>query len=223
MSSSSRRWALGVGRWTWTLSVLLLLVPLIGCRQDMHDQPRYEALEASTFFADGMASRPLVEGTVARGHLREDDLLETGRDASGELATEYPAAIDEALLQRGQERYEIYCSVCHGRLGEGDGMVVRRGFKAPLSFHREDLRQRPPGYVVEVITEGFGQMPSYRGKLSPEDRWAIAAYVEVLQLSQHVEIATLPPEDRKAIRGAAARPLPAAIEPGATESEGTHP
>jgi mono/diheme cytochrome c family protein len=189
----------------------------LGCRQDMHDQPRYEPLEASKFFADGMASRQLPEGTVARGHLGEDVAFSTGKDAAGNVVAELPVpATGQALkqlLERGHQRFDIYCSACHGRLGDGHGMAVRRGFKQPPSFHDERLVNSPVGYYFDVMTHGFGVMPSYAPSIPPEDRWAIAAYVRALQLSQRAHLADLTPADRASVeQGIAAPPAAAPAE-----------
>lgn len=164
--------------------VALLAVLAAGCRQDMHDQPKYEPLEASTFFPDGQASRPIVEGTVARGQLREDEHLYTGK-VGGQPAETFPFAITRPIVDRGQERYDIYCAPCHDRVGNGLGMIVRRGYRQPPSLHIDRLRQAPPGHLYDVIANGFGAMPDYRVQIRPEDRWAIVAYIRALQLSQH--------------------------------------
>jgi mono/diheme cytochrome c family protein len=180
----------------------------------MHDQPRYEPLEASKFFADGMASRQLPEGTVARGHLDADVLFYAGKDAAGQPSAELPMPADGKLLVRGQERFDIYCSPCHGRLGDGMGMVARRGFKQPPSFHDERLRTSPVGYYFDVMTHGFGVMPSYAAAVPPADRWAIAAYIRALQLSQRAHLADLGPADRAALLALPAGPMP--VAPAAT-------
>jgi mono/diheme cytochrome c family protein len=176
------------------VGALALLAP--ACRQDMHDAPKYEPLEASAFFPDGRASRHPVEGTVARGQLARDPALLTGIGADGNPVSRIPLTVDRALLERGRERFDIFCSPCHGRLGDGQGMIVRRGYKQPQSFHVERLRTSPVGYFFDVQTNGFGQMPSYASLVSPEDRWAIAAYVRVLQFSQHARLAALTEADR---------------------------
>ena len=160
---------------------------VVGCRQDMHDQPKYKPLRASRFFDDGRASRPLVEGTVARGHLHEDE------------APVPP--VTRALLVRGRERYDIFCAVCHDRAGTGRGMIVERGFKQPPSFHIDRLRQVPDRYVVDVIGKGFGVMPSYAQQIRIADRWAIAAYVRALQLSQQATLADVPAAERALLEG----------------------
>ncbi|HET7294299.1 MAG TPA: cytochrome c [Vicinamibacteria bacterium] len=186
-------------------SVLLLGLAAFGCRQDMHDQPRYKPLARSDFYDDRRASRAPVEGTVARGQLRDDEHLYTGK-VGRELAATYPFAITAAALERGRDRYTIYCTPCHGRLGMGEGMVVQRGFKRPTSFHIDRLREAPPGYFFDVMTNGFGAMSDYSAQVSVEDRWAIAAYIRALQISQHVSVADLS-EKARAELGRAAVPL----------------
>ena len=180
----------------------------------MHDQPKYEPLEASEIFANGAASRPFVEGTVARGHLGEDVGYQTGLDASGAFVAEFPMALDRRMLERGRSRYEAFCAPCHDRLGEGLGMIVRRGFKRPASFHEERLREAQPGYYVNVITNGFGQMSSYAPQIRPADRWAIAAYIRALQLSRQVPAEALSDEDRARLAGDADEPQDEAVEEG---------
>ncbi len=180
----------------------LSLALLAGCRQDMHDQAKYEAYEESDFFADGEASRSLVSGTVPRGWLREDALLYRGVGADGGFATTLPMELSRDLLERGRERYEIYCSPCHGRTGDGLGMVVQRGFKQPTSFHETRLREMPYGYFFNAITNGFGQMSSYATMVPVEDRWAIAAYIRVLQSSRYAPVDELSDEDRRRLETA---------------------
>ena len=177
-----------------------------GCRQDMHDTPRYEAYEKSEFFGDERSMRPQVEGTVARGQLREDAALFAGKNGTAFVAR-VPVAVTPDLVKRGRQRYDIYCAPCHGAAGRGDGIVVRRGFRAPSSFHVDRLRAQPDGYFFDVITNGFGQMPDYASQVPVADRWAIVAYLRALQLSQHVRFASLPPEMQERVRrGAAPRP-----------------
>lgn len=161
----------------------------------MHDAPRYEPLEASTFFEDGRGSRPLVANTVARGTLREDEHLYQGK-INGELTNSFPMPVTVELMARGQERYNVFCSPCHGRTGQGNGMVVQRGFRAPPSFHDERLRNAPVGYYFDVETNGFGAMPDYSAQVPVADRWAIAAYIRALQFSQRATIDEVPPERR---------------------------
>jgi mono/diheme cytochrome c family protein len=171
------------------------------CRQDMHDQPKYKPLAPSAFFADGKAARTPVKGTVARGQLRAEEAFYTGR-AGGERVTRIPLAVTRSLVERGRERYRIFCSPCHGGLGDGQGMVVRRGFRQPPSFHQDRLREAPPGHYFDVITHGFGAMASYASRIPPEDRWAIIAYVRALQLSQRARLEDVPPERRKELESA---------------------
>jgi mono/diheme cytochrome c family protein len=175
------------------LVAALVLFTCAACRQDMHDQPKLTAYKPSEFFADQRSARPAIEGTVAQGHLNEDELLYTGR-VGGQPATTFPFAADEALMRRGRERYDIFCTPCHGLTGEGDGMVVQRGYRRPPSFHSDRLRQAPPGHVYDVITNGFGAMPDYAAQIPVRDRWAIAAYMRALQLSQNATAADLSPE-----------------------------
>ena len=177
------------------LMVLGLLL-LTACRQEMADQPRYEPLVRSTFFEDGRAARPLVEGTVARGELRGDELLYAGKEG-GKPADLFPFPVTLAVLTRGQQRYNIFCSPCHDRVGTGQGMIVRRGYRAPASFHMDRLRQAPAGYFFDVISNGFGVMPDYAQQVHPEDRWAIVAYIRALQLSQHATLADVPEGQRQ--------------------------
>jgi mono/diheme cytochrome c family protein len=174
-------------------ALCLMAIAAAGCRQDMHDQPKYSAYEPSAFFGDRRSSRPLVEGTIARGHLNEDELLHTGR-AGGQPAAVFPFAVDDALMRRGRERYDIFCSPCHGLTGDGDGMVVQRGYRRPPSFHVDRLRESPPGHLYDVITNGFGAMPDYAAQIPVRDRWAIAAYMRALQLSQNAAAVDLPPD-----------------------------
>lgn len=168
------------------LGAAVALLVAAGCTQDMADQPRYEALEPTSFFDDGAASRHPPVGTIAQGYLREDEHLYRGR-VNGQLASEFPAAlpVTEALLKRGRERFQIFCSPCHDQTGQGRGMVVQRGFPSPPSFHTDRLREAPVGHFFDVMTNGFGRMYDYSAQLSPEDRWAVAAYIRVLQISRH--------------------------------------
>jgi len=181
-------------------ALLAVVIPLSGCRQDMHDQPKYEPYEASRFFADGRTARPQIEGTVARGWLQEDDALYRGLDENGQFVTSLPIWLEADLLARGQERFEIFCSPCHGRTGDGQGMIVQRGFKQPETFHQTRLREMPVGYFFDVMTNGFGEMSSYASQVPTEDRWAIAGFIQALQASRFVDVATLPAEDREAVR-----------------------
>lgn len=240
------------------VALLLLIATAPACRQDMHDQPKYEPLEPSAFFGDARASRPPVEGTVARGFLREDPFFFTGKTAAGAsasanpvatppgqtgetgtvqtgvggaagqpaqqsnlqqtnlqqtnpqqsyqgFATTFPFPVTKEVMDRGEERYNIFCSVCHSRTGDGLGMVVRRGYRRPPSLHEDRLRQAPPGYLFDVITNGFGAMPDYAAQLTPRDRWAIIAYIRALQLSQQGTLADVPPEERDKLNSGSQR------------------
>jgi mono/diheme cytochrome c family protein len=175
-----------------TLIGLTGMLSLAACRQDMHDQPKFKPLAESDFYADLRSARTPVEGTVARGQLREDTYFYTGKvgDNPGDYMP-FPATGD--LLERGQQRYNIYCAPCHSRLGDGNGVVSGRGFpRKPPSFHDERLRKVPLGYFFDVMTNGFGSMPDYASQIPPRDRWAIVAYIRALQLSQAATAADVP-------------------------------
>jgi mono/diheme cytochrome c family protein len=188
------------------LAVLVLACAVLaGCRQDMHDAPRYNPLQASTFFADGQAARMPVANTVARGLLREDDHLYTGR-LDGQLADAFPMVVTAEIMTRGQERYNVFCAPCHGRTGLGDGMIVQRGFQAPPSLHEPRLREAPAGHFYDVITHGFGVMQDYAAQVPVADRWAIVAYIRALQLSQGATLADVPAANRTALAGAGPAP-----------------
>jgi len=173
-----------------------LLVCLSGCRLDMHEQPRYNPLAKTDFFGDGRSARPVVPGTVARGHLRLDEHLYTGK-VNGQLATSFPFPITRQDLERGRERYNIYCTPCHDQTGSGHGMIVLRGFPAPHSYHIQRLREAPVGHFFDVITNGLGNMYGYDSRVNPEDRWRITAYIRTLQLSQSATLADVPAEERE--------------------------
>jgi mono/diheme cytochrome c family protein len=177
------------------LLVVLAAVVLAGCRQDMHDNPRYEPLEATTFFSDGRASRAFVANTVARGTLREDTHLYQGR-VDGQLATTFPMPVTAQVMARGQERFNVFCAPCHGRTGTGNGMVVQRGFRAPPSYSEERLRNAPVGYFFDVMTNGFGAMQDYAAQVPVQDRWAITAYIRALQFSQNARLEDVPADRR---------------------------
>ena len=178
--------------------LLAVCVGLIACQQKMADQPRYEPLQKANFFDDQRASRPLVDGTVARGHLDADEQLATGKSGGQPVAT-FPFPVDRQVLLRGRERYEIFCSPCHDRVGMGQGMIVRRGYRPPPSLHIDRLRAAPAGHFFDVITHGFGAMPDYAAQISARDRWAITAYIRALQLSQNAAIGDVPESDRRAL------------------------
>jgi len=184
---------------------LLAGLSLAGCRQDMHDQPRFKPLAQSDFYSDLRSARPPVEGTVARGQLHEDSYLYTGK--VGNSPGDYmPFPVTEEVLSRGRERFDIYCAPCHSRLGDGNGMIVQRGFRTPPSYHTERLRKAPLGYFFDVMTNGFGAMPEYASQIPPRDRWTIVAYIRALQLSQGATNADVPqgqsvPSEPPAFRG----------------------
>ena len=179
-----------------------LLLTLTGCGRNMYEQARFEEDEPAPFFADATSSRPLIEGTVSRSRGEIDEVFFTGQDENG-LATELPLEVTEAVLQRGQERYNIYCSPCHNYSGNGEGMIVQKGFVQPASFHEPRLQSSPVGYFFQVITNGFGRMYPYGSRVPPEDRWAIAAYIRSLQLSQNAPVAELPADMRGQVVAAA--------------------
>jgi cytochrome c len=182
---------------------------MAGCRQDMHDQPRFRPYSESKFWPDGRSARPIIENTVARGYLRADTKVYKGREGDG-FVLQIPVPVNKALLQRGQQRYNIYCTPCHGRVGDGEGMVVQRGFKHPPTFHQDRLRNQPDGYIFDVITNGFGSMISYASRIPAEDRWAIVAYVRTLQYSQNAPVADVPEGERSKLDQP---PAPAAAKP----------
>ncbi|HEX3875884.1 MAG TPA: cytochrome c [Bryobacteraceae bacterium] len=178
------------------LAAVLSTVLLTACRQDMHDQPKYIPLRPSDFFGDGRSERSLVEGAVARGHLDDDNAYFTGRGPDGKFVDEFPFQVTKEVIGRGQARFNIYCAPCHDRLGNGDGKIVRRGYRHPPSYHIDRLRQVPNGYIYDVITSGFGAMPDYSAQIKPADRWAIVAYVRALQLAQNGKIDDVPSDRR---------------------------
>ena len=166
----------------------------------MQDQPRYEAYERNEFFGNKMASRPPIEGTVARGQLRENAAFYTGKNGTGQqaqLVDTMPIPVNEQVLARGQERYNAFCAACHGMTGRGDGMVVRRGFRAPPPLTNDRLLEAPVGHFFDVMTNGFGAMPDYAAQVSVEDRWAIVAYIRALQISQRTPVAEIPAAERQ--------------------------
>jgi cytochrome c553 len=154
----------------------------VGCRNDMHNQPRYKPMAATDFFGDGRSARPTIDDTVARGQLRIDQPRFTGKD-NGKDIDYFPIQITREDLDRGRERFNIYCSPCHGRLGDGNGMIVTRGLRQPPSYHDERLRTAPVGHFFDVMTNGYGAMYSYASRVPVDDRWRIAAYIRALQLS----------------------------------------
>jgi len=176
------------------------LLPFTACRQKMSNQPKYDPLEPSDFFADGMSARPRIPGTVARGELPLEGFLVTGKinNADGDG---FPFAVTTQVMNRGQERFNIYCSPCHGRRGDGNGMIPSRGLRHPPSFHTEALRTAKTGHFFDVMTNGFGAMPPYNVQVPVNDRWAIIAYIRALQLSQNGTVNDLPPAQRAQLGG----------------------
>jgi hypothetical protein len=172
----------------------ICLLAIAGCRQDMHNQPKYRPLRATAFFGDGASARPLVDGTVARGTLQEDVAFFTGKNGNTPVS-ELPFPVDDHVISRGQDRYNVFCTPCHDAAGTGRGMVVQRGYRQPPSFHDERLRMAEPGYFFDVMTNGFGAMPDYRAQLPARDRWAVVAYIRALQLSQRATAADVPGGD----------------------------
>ena len=190
-------------------AIVFAAAALSGCRQDMHNTVRAKPLRESVLFKNASSARTLVEGTVARGTLEDDAAFFTGKDGAAAVDA-LPFALTADVLNRGEERFNIYCSPCHGPTGQGDGMIVRRGYRQPPSFHLDRLRQAPLGHFYDTATNGFGAMPDYKAQVSPRDRWAIAAYIRALQLSQHAVAAELTDEDRQKLsRPAAAEGKPA--------------
>jgi hypothetical protein len=179
------------------LFAAMLCVVAGGCqiRQDMADQPKNTPLSPSPFFDDGRSERPLIENTVARGSIADEDLF-VPKESNA-----FPLPLTPELLNRGQERYRIFCSPCHGIQGDGNGMVSMRGMKHPPSYHDPRLRQVSNGYLYDVITNGFGGMLSYSAQIPPADRWAIIAYVRALQLSRNAPVSELPPDVRAKLPG----------------------
>ena len=197
----------------WRLAALVLATAAVAaCRQDMHDAPRYDPLEASVFFADGKSARTLVANTVARGQLREDRHLFEGV-VDGRPADTFPMPVTPEVMRRGQERFNVFCLPCHGALGEGNGMVVQRGFRQPPTYHQDRLRNAPVGYFFDVMTRGFGAMPDYATQIPVADRWAIVAYIRALQLSQGATLADVPADRRADLDRPAGAGEPAAAEP----------
>jgi mono/diheme cytochrome c family protein len=215
------------------LILILGLIVVTGCRRDMQDQPKMKPYRTTTFFTDGLSTRQPIEGTVPRGYLRSDTEYFTGKKAkapgapsatatpapqqtAGTASNNYPDDVDvfpfpvtKEIVQRGRERYEIFCSVCHGLTGNGDGMIVRRGFRRAASFNDDRLRQAPVGHFFDAITNGWGAMPAYAPQIPVQDRWAIVAYIRALQTSQQNPAA------------ASASPAPSA-SPTATPAAGGH-
>ena len=185
------------------VTAVLALLALAGCRQDMHNQPKFKPLRASEFFPDGRSARPLVLGTVDRSQVNEDPAYVSGLENSQPVTT-LPFPVTRQVIERGRERFNIYCMPCHGELADGNGMVAQRGYLHPPSFHDDRLRQAPVGHFFDVITNGLGGMPDYAQQVTVDDRWKIIAYIRALQLSQHATVADVPAETR----GQLGQPLP---------------
>lgn len=207
---------------------LLAVLALAGCRQDMQDQPRFKPLAESDFYADLRSARPPVEGTVARGQLHEDTYFYSGK--LGNNPGDYmPFPVTDEVLARGRERFNIYCAPCHSRVGDGNGMIVQRGFRAPPSYHTERLRKAPLGYFFDVMTNGFGAMPEYASQIPARDRWTIVAYIRALQLSQEATMGDVPsgqkvPSEAPVFRGdpGSGATLPE-LQSGSTGEKGEQP
>ncbi len=200
-AQNSRLGSLGrISSFEFRISLLLLVAGTAACRLDMHVQPKYKPLDPSGFFRDGRSERPAVPGVVARGQLRTDELLYTGK-IDGVVADTFPFPITRQDLERGKERYNIYCSPCHDYTGSGQGMIVQRAFQRPPSYHIDRLRQAPAGHFFAVMTSGYGAMYSYASRVSPEDRWRIAAYIRALQLSQNATLSDVPESERGRLQG----------------------
>lgn len=175
---------------------VFLLIVSTACRRDMQDQPRYKPLAQSDFFADHRAARPAIDGTVARGHLHIDVARYTGK-FQGEDVDQFPIPISRADIERGRDRFNIYCTPCHGRLGDGNGMVVLRGFRQAASYYSDKLMNAPVGHFFDVMTNGFGAMPSYASRVETDDRWRIVAYIRVLQASESAKLSDVPADLRQ--------------------------
>jgi len=198
-------------RATRVAAAAVLALTMSGCRQDMHDAPRYDPLEASTVLAKGASAQPLVEGTVARGHLNDDVLLHTGK-VDGKPADLFPFAIARTDLDRGEQRFNIYCAPCHGKTGDGNGMVVQRGYRQAASMHIDRLRTVQAGYIFDVITNGYGAMKDYKGQIPVEDRWRIVAYIRALQMTRTASPADIPAAEMQRMN--APPPAPAPVKAG---------
>jgi mono/diheme cytochrome c family protein len=183
------------------LVVVLAAVVVSGCRPQMGVQPRCQPYERSDFFPDGSAMRPIPAHTIARGQLDANEAFHTGLRPDGRVVAEFPEPVTPQLVARGREQFEIFCAVCHGFTGKGDGMVVQRGFPAPPTFHSDRLRGAPVGHFVDVMTRGYGVMFPYASRVSAADRWAIVAYIRALQLNQHASMADVPPAERAKLEG----------------------
>jgi hypothetical protein len=176
-----------------------LLLGVSGCRQDMQNQPKYVTYRSSEFFRDGLSERPPVVGTVARGELHEDSYFYTGKTGTKE-GDVFPFPITLQVMERGRERYDIYCSPCHSRVGDGNGMIVKRGYRQAINFHDPKVVGETVGHYYDIITHGFGAMPDYAAQIEPADRWAIAAYIRALQYAQNGTMADVPSDQRGSVK-----------------------
>jgi hypothetical protein len=195
-------------------AISVTALSLAACRQDMHDQPRYRIASASRFWADGRSVRPEVPGTVARGNLKGTDSPYYTGKVNGRDIMEFPLPITREVIARGKDRFQIYCSPCHGLTGRGDGMVVTRGLKNPPSYHSDALREQPVGHFFDVITNGSGAMFSYAARVPVPDRWAIIAYIRVLQQSQNVKLTALTSDEVQKVKDSENPPKPAEKKEG---------
>ena len=186
----------------WTLAALALLILCAGCRLDMHVQPRYNPYDPSDFFGDGQSARLPVAGTFPRGEMTSgpQELLFTGK-VNGQISDVFPYAVTQEMVERGRQRYNVFCSPCHGYSGDGDGMIVQRGFRHPPSFHEDRMATASAGHYFDVISNGFGVMYPYGYRVPPRDRWAIIAYIRALQLSRKVQIGDLPEAEQAKLTG----------------------
>ncbi len=196
-----------------------LALAAAGCRQNMHNQAKVKTLAESDFFADGVGARPLPAHTIARGFLRDTPFY-TGLGPDGKPLATFPFPVTRTVLERGEQRFNIFCSPCHDRTGSGRGMIVQRGYKQPPSYHIDRLRSSPVGYFYNVITEGYGVMPSYASQIPPGDRWAIVAYVRALQLAQNARLADLSPDERQRLDESFRKSAQGELPPGAGPGQG---
>ena len=183
--------------WLNTLFLMVVFLALTACENNMRDQPRYKPLAFSPQFPDGSSARPLVDGVVPNDRDVQDDWFYSGKTSDGRLVDGFPFQVTEDVVKRGQERFDIFCSPCHGFDGEGNGMIVQRGFSPPPSLLEQRFQQVPVGHFVDVITNGFGRMYSYGYRVAPSDRWSIAAYIRALQLSANATTKDVPPDELK--------------------------
>ena len=172
-----------------------------GCRQDMHNEPKYVPYRSSAFFPDGLSERQQVAGTVARDQLYQGSYFDTGK-INGKEGDVFPFPVTMAVMERGHERYDIYCSPCHSRVGDGEGMIVKRGYRRAINFHDPKIASETVGHYFDIISHGFGAMPDYAAQIAPADRWAIAAYIRALQYAQNGTLADIPPESRGSLKNA---------------------